>query len=71
MNNEKRLHRKARAANLIANSANFLVNWRPFDRKVVRKMYNWAHKVRSNDPAWTEYLTNQQESESGPTPEAA
>ena len=51
-----KLGAKGKTANVIAKTTHFLVDWRPFNLKPIRAVYNWAHKVRSNDPAWTEYM---------------
>ena len=56
---------KAKVANVIANASNFLVHWRPFNTQLVNKAYKWAHKIRSNDPAWSEYLAAQKAAEQG------
>ena len=36
-----------------------MINWRPFNHRPFTTVYDWAHKVRANDPAWRDFMREQ------------
>lgn len=50
---------KTQVANIAANAANAMINWQPFNHRPFTTVYDWAHKVRANDPAWQDFMRDQ------------
>lgn len=50
---------KTKVANIAANAANAMINWQPFNHKPFTSIYDWASKVRENDPAWVKFMEEQ------------
>lgn len=50
---------KTQIANITANATNAMINWQPFNHRPFTSLYDWAHKVRANDPAWREFVEKQ------------
>lgn len=48
-----KLRQRAKLANLVANSFDLLINWRPFNIAPMRMAYRIADNVRLADPLWT------------------
>lgn len=52
----KLVNKRARFADVVANRTKALINWQPFDINLMRAIYNYADKVRRNDPVWNEFI---------------